>query len=94
MNRSVLEAGGGVLSVSQFTLYGDCRKGRRPSFVEAEDPSRAAPLHERFNELLREEGVRRVETGRFGASMQVELENDGPVTLWLESPVASSEGAR
>ena len=94
MNRSVLEAGGGVLSVSQFTLYGDCRKGRRPSFVEAEDPSRAAPLHDRFNELLREEGVRRVDTGRFGASMQVELENDGPVTLWLESPVASPEGER
>ena len=90
MNRSVLEVGGGILSVSQFTLYGDCRKGRRPSFVDAEDPSRAAPLHDQFVELLREEGVRRVETGTFGASMQVELENDGPVTLWIESP---SEGA-
>ena len=86
MNRSVLEVGAQVLAVSQFTLYGDARKGRRPSFVEAEDPARARELHERFLVLLRDAGVSRVETGVFGASMQVELENDGPVTLWLESP--------
>ena len=88
MNRSVLEAGGSLLSVSQFTLYGDCRKGRRPSFVGAEDPDRARGLHDRFVELLREQGVSRVETGRFGAMMSVELLNDGPVTLILESPGA------
>jgi D-tyrosyl-tRNA(Tyr) deacylase len=85
-DRSVIDSGGGLLSVSQFTLYGDCRKGRRPSFVTAEDPARAEELHQRFSQLLREEGAHRVESGIFGASMQVELMNDGPVTLWLESP--------
>ncbi len=86
MNLSVLEVGGGILSVSQFTLYGDARKGRRPSFVGAGDPEGAKPLHDRFLTLLAEEGVTRVQTGVFGGDMQVELENDGPVTLWLESP--------
>lgn len=83
MNLSVEEVGGAVLVVSQFTLYGDARKGRRPSFVEAARPEVAVPLYERFVELLRATG-RPVETGEFGAMMQVELVNDGPVTLVLE----------
>ncbi len=83
MNRSLDEAGGGVLVVSQFTLYGDARKGRRPSFIDAARPEVAIPLYERFVELLRGTGTR-VETGEFGAVMDVELVNDGPVTLILE----------
>jgi D-tyrosyl-tRNA(Tyr) deacylase len=83
MNRSVQDAGGGLLVVSQFTLYGDTRKGRRPSFVEAARPDVAIPLYERFLELLRATGLP-VQTGEFGAMMQVELVNDGPVTLILE----------
>jgi D-aminoacyl-tRNA deacylase len=75
--------GGALLVVSQFTLYGDAEKGRRPSFVAAARPEQAIPLYERFVQLLRERGVR-VETGEFGAMMEVELVNDGPVTLWLE----------
>jgi D-tyrosyl-tRNA(Tyr) deacylase len=83
MNRSLEEAGGAVLVVSQFTLYGDARKGRRPSFIDAARPEVAIPLYERFVALLRERGAR-VETGEFGAMMDVELVNDGPVTLLLE----------
>lgn len=83
MNRSVEEVGGAILVVSQFTLYGDARKGRRPSFIEAAHPEVAIPLYERFVEMLRERG-RPVETGEFGAMMEVELVNDGPVTLILE----------
>ncbi len=83
MNRSLLEVGGAALVVSQFTLYGDARKGRRPSFIDAARPDTAIPLYERFVALLRERGAR-VETGEFGAMMDVELVNDGPVTLWLE----------
>jgi D-tyrosyl-tRNA(Tyr) deacylase len=83
MNRSLEEAEGALLVVSQFTLYGDARKGRRPSFVEAAPPEVAIPLYERFLELLRETG-RPVAAGEFGAMMQVELVNDGPVTLILE----------
>lgn len=83
MNRSLEEAGGAVLVVSQFTLYGDARKGRRPSFIEAARPETAVPLYERFIELLRATG-RPVATGQFGAMMDVELVNDGPVTLILE----------
>lgn len=83
MNRSVQEVGGGLLVVSQFTLYGDTRKGRRPSFVEAARPEVAIPLYERFLEMLRATGLP-VQTGEFGAMMQVELVNDGPVTLILE----------
>lgn len=83
MNLSVEEIGGAVLVVSQFTLYGDARRGRRPSFVEAARPEVAVPLYERFVELLHEAG-RPVETGEFGAMMQVELVGDGPVTLVLE----------
>lgn len=84
MNRSVTETGGSILSVSQFTLYGDCRKGRRPNFMEAAPPERAQALYETFNGLLRAKGLR-VETGVFGAHMEVELVNDGPVTLLLDS---------
>jgi D-aminoacyl-tRNA deacylase len=83
MNGSVEEVGGGLLVVSQFTLYGDARKGRRPSFVEAAQPDIAIPLYERFVALLAESGLP-VETGEFGAMMEVSLVNDGPVTLILE----------
>ncbi len=83
MNLDVGEAGGAVLAVSQFTLYGDARRGKRPSFVDAARPEAAEPLYERFVALLRGRGAR-VETGVFGAMMEVELVNDGPVTLWLE----------
>lgn len=83
MNRSVREVGGGLLVVSQFTLYGDARKGRRPSFVDAARPEVAIPLYERFVDLLRGTGLP-VGTGEFGAMMDVELVNDGPVTLILE----------
>jgi D-aminoacyl-tRNA deacylase len=83
MNRSVVEAGGALLVVSQFTLYGDARKGRRPSFVAAARPEEAIPLYEAFVASLGRDG-RQVETGEFGAMMEVELVNDGPVTLILE----------
>ena len=83
MNLALADVGGGCLVVSQFTLYGDAVKGRRPSFVDAARPEVAIPLYERFVALLRER-VPRVETGEFGAMMEVELVNDGPVTLWLE----------
>lgn len=85
MNRSLLECGGSALVVSQFTLYGDVRKGRRPSFVEAAPPEVAEPLYESFCEALRRLGVP-VATGRFAADMDVELTNRGPVTLLLETP--------
>lgn len=84
MNRDLAAAGGGVLVVSQFTLYGDTRKGRRPSFIDAAAPEIAIPFYERFVELLRERAPGPVETGEFGAMMDVDLVNDGPVTLWLE----------
>jgi D-tyrosyl-tRNA(Tyr) deacylase len=84
MNRDVAEAGGAVLVVSQFTLYGDCRKGRRPSFVGAAPPETAVPLYETFIEAVRALGVP-VATGRFGAMMDVELVNAGPVTLIVDS---------
>lgn len=83
MNCSIVDVGGAMLVVSQFTLYGDAVKGRRPSFVDAARPEHAQPLYERFVDGLRQRGVR-VETGEFGAAMQVEIVNDGPVTLWLE----------
>jgi D-aminoacyl-tRNA deacylase len=87
MNRDLSEVQGGVLVVSQFTLYGDASKGRRPSFITAAPPDIAIPLYEKFVALLREHGARSsivVETGEFGAMMDVELVNDGPVTLILE----------
>jgi D-tyrosyl-tRNA(Tyr) deacylase len=85
MNLSALEVGGGVLVVSQFTLYADARKGRRPSFIDAAPPEIAAPLVEAFADALRAEGIERVEMGVFGAMMQVEIINDGPVTIWLDT---------
>ncbi len=84
MNLSLRDVRGDVLVVSQFTLYGDTRKGRRPSFVHAASPDQAIPLYGRFVELLREGAPAAVETGEFGAMMDVELVNDGPVTLMLE----------
>src|SRR5215217_1033258 len=83
MNRSITDVGGALLVVSQFTLYGDAVKGRRPSFIDAANPEQAIPLYERFIALLRARDVP-VETGEFGATMEVDLVNDGPVTLWLE----------
>jgi D-tyrosyl-tRNA(Tyr) deacylase len=84
MNRSIFEEGGSILSISQFTLYGDTRKGRRPSFSEAAKPDIAKPLWDLFNEELRKLNLQ-VETGTFGAMMEVSLTNDGPVTLIVES---------
>ncbi len=84
MNRSVVDVGGGVLVVSQFTLFGDCRRGRRPSFDGAARPEHAQPLYDSLVERLRRDGLT-VETGQFQAMMAVELVNDGPVTLWLDS---------
>ena len=84
MNRSLLETGGQALCVSQFTLYGDCRKGRRPSYDQAAAPGRALLLYESFVASLRKRGIS-TETGRFRAMMDVELVNDGPVTLLLDS---------
>ncbi len=84
MNLDLDAVNGGLLVVSQFTLYGDARKGRRPSFIHAADPDVAVPLYERFLELLEERVPGRVASGEFGAMMDVELVNDGPVTLILE----------
>jgi len=84
MNRSLLDVAGELLVVSQFTLYGDCRKGRRPSFIRALEPVAAEAMYEQFVERARDRGVT-VGTGRFGAMMDVELVNDGPVTLLLDS---------
>jgi len=83
INRSLLEVGGQAIVVSQFTLYADTRKGRRPSFTDAALPEIASPLVERFAALLSEQGVA-TQTGVFGAHMVVEIENDGPVTIWME----------
>jgi len=84
MNRDLTEAGGAMLIVSQFTLCGDCRKGRRPSFIEAAPPPVAIPLYEAFINAVKALGIPTA-TGRFGADMQVELVNDGPVTLVVDS---------
>ncbi|UAL46294.1 D-aminoacyl-tRNA deacylase [Sutcliffiella horikoshii] len=84
MNLSLLDVKGQILSVSQFTLYGDCRKGRRPNFMDAAKPEHAETIYEAFNEELRGKGIV-VETGRFGAMMDVDFVNDGPVTLIVES---------
>ena len=83
MNLALADVGGSVLVVSQFTVYGDAEKGRRPSFIAAARPEQAIPLYDAFVRALRERGVP-VETGEFGAMMDVELVNDGPVTLWLD----------
>lgn len=84
MNLSLLDVQGEVLVVSQFTLYGDTRKGRRPSFIQSARPAQSEPLYEKFVTCVREFGVK-TETGQFGAMMRVEIHNDGPVTLMLES---------
>lgn len=84
MNRSIAEVSGAVLIVSQFTLYGDCSKGRRPSFIHAAGPNIAVPLYEEFINAVKAQGIPTA-TGRFGAMMQVELVNDGPVTLIVDS---------
>ena len=83
MNRSLLDVGGAAIVVSQFTLFADTRKGRRPSFTDAAPPEIARPLVDRFAALLGELGVP-TQTGQFGAHMLVEIDNDGPVTIWLE----------
>ncbi|WP_313801150.1 D-aminoacyl-tRNA deacylase [Cytobacillus sp.] len=84
MNLSILDKGGEILSVSQFTLYGDCRKGRRPNFMDAARPEHAVKIYEALNTSLEEKGIK-VATGMFGAMMDVQLINDGPVTLIVES---------
>jgi D-tyrosyl-tRNA(Tyr) deacylase len=84
-NLSALDVDGEVLVISQFTLYADCRKGRRPSFVHAAAPDAAAPLVDHFAERLRQAGIRRVESGEFGATMLVEIHNDGPFTILLDT---------
>ena len=85
MNLAINEVGGAVLSISQFTLYADCRKGNRPSFIRAARPETAAPLYDYFNNTLRTQYKLRVETGRFGADMKVDFINDGPVTILLDT---------
>ncbi len=85
MNRSLLDVGGGVLVISQFTLYADARRGRRPDFIDAARPEQAAPLVDAYAARLREWGVAPVETGVFGALMRVELVNEGPVTILLDT---------
>ena len=86
-NRSLLDVGGQVLAISQFTLYGDCRKGRRPFFGDAADPGLAEPLYEAFIARLCDEHDVTVACGVFGAHMGLEIHNDGPVTLFIDSPV-------
>jgi D-tyrosyl-tRNA(Tyr) deacylase len=91
-NRSLLDVGGAALVVSQFTLYADTSRGRRPGFTDAAAPEQAEGLYERVRAALRTEGVQRVEGGRFGAMMAVELVNDGPFTIWLDSAERGAAG--
>ena len=85
MNRSVLDVGGGILAISQFTLYADAKKGNRPSYTDAARPEQAAPAFDRFVKKLAARLGKSVPTGVFGADMKVSLVNDGPVTIWLDS---------
>lgn len=87
MNLSINDIGGAILSISQFTLYGDVRHGNRPSFVQAARPEQAQPLYDYFNQCLRSQYGLHVETGRFGADMQVDFINNGPVTILIDSAV-------
>ena len=89
MNRSLLDINGEVLAISQFTLYGDCVKGRRPGCDAAAEPVMAEKLYDLFVEKMKQEGVKKVDTGRFGADMMVSIRNDGPVTFMLESKAKS-----
>lgn len=93
MNLSIQEVGGGVLVISQFTLYADARKGRRPSFIDAARPEQASPLVDFYAARLRDYGVERVETGVFGAMMLVEILNDGPVTIILDTDALTSSNS-
>ncbi|MBI2762838.1 MAG: D-tyrosyl-tRNA(Tyr) deacylase [Chloroflexi bacterium] len=93
-NRSILDVRGEVLVVSQFTLYADTSRGRRPGFTDAAPPALAERLYERFAGQLRELGIRRVAMGAFGAEMAVELVNEGPFTVWLDTDAKSSAGIR
>ena len=88
MNKSIIDTGGSILSISQFTLYGDAKKGNRPSYVKALGGESASPMYDKFNELLREHVT--VETGIFGADMKVSIENNGPVTILLDTDERNS----
>ena len=94
MNLSLQDINGEMLIVSQFTLYGDCKKGRRPSFVAAARPETAVPLYEYFIDAVKRQGVKKVATGQFGADMQVYIQHDGPVTLMLDTDEIMRRGAK